>query len=212
VQMRVARLLVASSLKRAHANDATAWEDLHAVWHLARSLDAQPQVMEQTAELSMLRMINAVAWKMPLPAPAWLAEVQKRDEVPALLDAFQYQAASYWQDGARLFPTKMLAESVEHDRKIAESVLKETRCNVAVPMNDLGVDLASVWLRAFRYRAEREATANALRIRTGQAIEPRSQCSDGTWTFDGKTLRFSRPIPTPPPDTPMPLVLNVPSS
>jgi hypothetical protein len=209
VQMTVAKLLVASALKKAHANDANAWEELHALWDLARSLDAQPQMVEQTAALSMLRMINALAWKMPLPVPSWLAEVQQRDEIRPLVESFQYQAASYWQDGARLFPTKMLAESVEHDRRIAEAVLKETRCDVTIPMNDLGTDLAFVWRRAFRYRAEREATSNALRIRAGKPIEPGSQCSDGTWTFDGKTLRFSRAIVTQPPDTPMPLVLRV---
>ena len=39
VQMTVARALVASALTKARANDPAAWEDLHAVWKLARSLD-----------------------------------------------------------------------------------------------------------------------------------------------------------------------------
>ena len=107
VQMTVARALVASALAKARANDPAAWEDLHAVWKLARSLDGHPQMMVQTAALSMARMINAVAWKMPLPAPAWLGELQARDNVRPLLEAFQYQTASYWKDGARIFPTKM---------------------------------------------------------------------------------------------------------
>ena len=76
VQMTVARALVASALAKARANDPAAWEDLHAAWKLARSLDGHPQMMAQTAALSMARMINAVAWKMPLPAPAWLGELQ----------------------------------------------------------------------------------------------------------------------------------------
>jgi hypothetical protein len=76
-------------------------------------------------------------------------------------------------------------------------------------MNELGTDLTSVWRRAFRYRAEREATANALRLREAKAIETGSSCSDGVWTFDGTTLRFSREIASPVPDTPMPLVLRV---
>jgi hypothetical protein len=138
--------------------------------------------------------------------------VQERDEIRPLVESFQYQAASYWEDGSRIFPTKMLAQSVEHDRGIAEALLHETRCDVTIPMNDLGTDLAFVWRRAFRYRAEREATANALRIRDRRPIQTESQCSDGTWAFDGKTLRFSRAIATQPPDTPMPLVLKVPSS
>jgi hypothetical protein len=165
--------------------------------------------MVQTAALSMARMINAVAWKMPLPAPAWLAELQKRDNVRPLLEAFQHQTASYANDGLRIFPTKMLADSVDRDRRIAEELVRETRCDVNARANELGVDVTSVWRRAFRYRAEREATANALRVREGQPIETASRCSDGGWTFDGTTLRFSREIATAAPDRPMPLALRV---
>ena len=207
VQMRVARALVASALTKARRRDLAAWEDLHAVWKLARSFEQHPQMMAQTAVLTMARMINAVAWKMPLPAPAWLGELQDRDNVQPLLEAFQYQAASYSTDA--WFPTKWLADSVDRDRGIAEALFNETRCDVNTPMNDLGTDLSSVWRRAFRYRAEREATANALRVRAGKSIETNSRCSDGGWTFDGTTLRFSREIATGAPDRPMPLVLLV---
>jgi len=79
-------------------------------------------------------------------------------------------------------------------------------------MNEVGTDLSSVWHRAFRYRAEREATANALRVREGRSIEAKSRCSDGAWTFDGTTLRFTREIATAQPDNPMPLILRVKSS
>lgn len=209
VQMTVARVLVASALAKARANDPAAWEDLHAAWKLARSLDGHPQMMAQTAALTAARMINAVAWKMPLPAPAWLGELQARDNVPPLLEAFQHQTASYTEDGLRIFPTKFLAASVDHDRSIAEELFNLTRCDVNVRENELGTDLRFVWRRAFRYRAEREATANALRVREGKPIEAASQCSDGGWTFDGTTLRFSREIATTPPDSAMPLVLRV---
>lgn len=207
--MTMARALVASALSKARAAEPAAWEDLRAAWKLALTLDEHPQVMVQTAALTMGRMINAVAWKMPLPAPAWLGELQERDSVRPLLQAFQHSAASYWDDGAQLFPTKMLAASVEHDRLLAEELFRETRCDVNVRENDLGVDLRGVWRRAFRYRAEREATANALRAREGKAIETASRCSDGAWAFDGTTLRFSREIGTAPPDRPMPLVLRI---
>jgi hypothetical protein len=209
LQLKAARALVASALTKARANDPAAWKDLHAAWKLARALDGHPQMMAQTAALTTARMINAVAWKMPLPAPAWLGELQSRDNVRPLLEAFQYSAASYWKDGARIFPTKMLADSVEHDRLIAQVLFNTTQCDVNVPMNDLGTDLRFVWRRAFRYRAEREATANALRVREGKPIETASRCSDGAWTFDGTTLRFSREITTTAPDRPMPLVLAV---
>ena len=209
IQLTVARTLVASALAKAHAKDPAAWDDLHAVWKLARTLDAHPQMMAQTAALSMARMINAVAWKMPLPEPSWFGELQSRDNVLPLLESFQFQSASYWKDGARVFPTKWLASSVDHDRAIAEELFKMERCDVNTPMNELGTDLTSVWRRAFRYRAEREATANALRVREGKSIETTSRCSDGRWTFDGTTLRFSREIVTAAPDSPMPLVLRV---
>ena len=209
MQLTVARALVASALTKARANDPAAWEDLHAVWKLARTLDGHPQMMLQTAAMTMARMVNAVAWKMPLPAPAWLAELQAHDSVRPLLESFHFQSASYVEDGLRLFPTKMLATSADRDRAIAEALVKTTNCDVNAPANELGTDLTSVWRRAFRYRAEREATANALRAREGKPIETKSRCSDGAWTFDGTTLRFSREIPTAAPDTPMPLVLRV---
>jgi hypothetical protein len=208
VQMRVARALVASALTKARGHDLAAWDDLHAAWKLARSLEEYPQMMVRTAVLTMARMINAIAWKMPLPAPAWLGELQDQDNVLPLLEAFQYQAAWYSKDGA-WFPTKWLADSVDRDRGIAEALFKETRCDVNTPMNDLGTDLSSVWRRAFRARAEREATANALRVRMGKSIETGSRCSDGRWMFDGTTLRFSREIATAAPDRAMPLVLQV---
>jgi hypothetical protein len=209
MHMTMARALVASALNKARANDSSAWNDLQAVWRLARSLDNHPQMMTQTAALAMARMVNAVAWKMPLPAPKWLGELQDRDDVRPLLDAFQHQAANYWQSGARLFPTKWLATSIDHDRQIAEDLFKFTGCDVNTPMNLLGTDLTSLWRRAFRYRAEREATANAIRVREGKSIETSSRCSDGGWMSDGTTLRFSREIATAPPDNAMPLVLRV---
>lgn len=209
VQMNVARALVASALGKARTSDPAAWDELRAVWNLARSLERQPQVMTQTAALSMLRMINAVAWKLPLPAPDWFGELQARDAVPRLLEAFQYQAASYWESGTQMFPTKSLADGVEHDRGIAEALSREMRCNVDTPMNELGVDLSSVWHRAFRYRAEREATANALRLREGKPIVPASRCTGGSWASDGATLRFSGEIAPSPKDRAMPLVLRV---
>jgi hypothetical protein len=209
VHLTVARALVASALAKARGGDPAAWEDLRAAWQLSHALDAHPQVMAQTAALSTARMINAVSWKMPLPAPAWLRELQDDDALRPLLEAFQFQTASYWKDGARILPTKWLAASVEHDRLIAEELSRTTRCDVNAPANELGVDLTSVWRRAFRHRAEREAAANALRVRQGKPIETASRCSDGGWTFDGATLRFPHPIATAAPDTPMPLVLRV---
>jgi hypothetical protein len=78
------------------------------------SVDGHPQ-MAQTEALSMARMINAVAWRMPLPAPEWLGELQAHDSVPPLLASFHFQSASYRESGARMFPTKLFAGSVAED-------------------------------------------------------------------------------------------------
>ncbi len=56
LQLRVARALVAGALAKARANDPAAWEELHAVWKLARSLDGHAQMMAQTAGLSSRRI------------------------------------------------------------------------------------------------------------------------------------------------------------
>lgn len=208
VQMTIARALVADALARARTNDGVAWLDLQAAWMLAESLDSQPQMMSRTAALSMTRFVNAVAWKMPPPLPRWFERLQERDFIEPLLESFQYQSASYWMDGS-LFPTSMLAQAAEHDRQIAELVARQTNCDVAIAANKLGVDLSSVWRRAFRYRAEREATANAIRIRNGEAVSRRSQCADGSWTFADGTIRFSKEIPTFDSDPAMPLSFRV---
>src|SRR5205085_6230688 len=102
-QMTIARALVASALTKGQAHDAAAWDDLHAVSNLARSLDGHPQLMVRTADLAIARMINAVAWRMPLPASPWFHDLQQRDAVGPLLEAFQYQTASYAQNGSRIF-------------------------------------------------------------------------------------------------------------
>lgn len=208
VQMTIARALVANALAKGSAGKVEAWDDLHAVWKLARSLHGHPQMMSQTAALGMARMVNAVAWKMPLPAPSWFAELESTDNLRRLLEAFQHQTSTYWRS-TRFFPTKWFAKSIDHDRKIAEDLFNFTGCDVNPQMNEVGTDLTSVWRRAFRYRAEREATTNAIRVREGKDIQTSSKCSDGGWNFDGATLKFSREISTTSPDTPMPLTLQV---
>ena len=81
MHMNMARALIANALANGRGKKESAWDDLEAVWKLARSLDGHPQMMAQTAALTMARMVNAVAWKMPLPAPRWLTEMQTHDNV-----------------------------------------------------------------------------------------------------------------------------------
>ena len=211
----LARALVANALGRARRNDAAAWDDLHAAWNLTKALDEHPHLILRIVAMSMTRAINAVAWKMPLPAPAWFAEVQGRDLVRPLIETLQFE--SWRRRREQIFPLKPFAESIDRDRNLAGQLAGLTKCEIgggietgdrSDPQGRLDVG----WRRAFRYRAEREATANALRARAGQPIEERSRCSDGRWSFDGKTLRFSKPIVLPERrDTSMPLTITLPS-
>ncbi len=207
------RTLVASALRRARQHDVAAWDDLRAAWNLTKSLDGHPHLVLRVVAMSMTRAINAVAWKMPLPAPAWFDEVQNRDLVRPLLETLQYENWRTWRH--QTFPLKPFAERIERERTLAADLARMTRCEFdRVPetgdRSDPNGRLDIGWQRAFRYRVEREATANALRARGGQPIEERSQCSDGSWSFDEKTLRFTKLVPLPEQrDTSMPLMLHV---
>jgi len=207
------RALVASALARARQHDVAAWNDLHAAWNLTKSLDPHPHPILRIVAMSMTRAINAVAWKMPLPVPAWFDEVQSRDFVRPLFETLQYDQWLKWND--QMFPVKPFAVAIDRERTIAGELARMTECEFRVPVgtgdrtDPIGrLDIG--WQRAFRYRAEREATANALRARAGLPIEQGSHCSDGRWTFDGKTLRFAKPIALPElRDTSLPLTLRV---
>ncbi len=201
------RALVASSMARARQGDAAAWDDLHAAWNLTKSLDGHPYVVLRRVAMSMTRAINAVAWKMPLPVPAWFEEVQDRDFVRPLIQTVQYEKWFMWRNYQR-FPLKTFAESVDRERTVMSELARATECEFR-RVSDTP-DLEMTWRRAFRYRVEREAAANALRVRAGQPIEEASQCGDGGWSFDGKTLRFAKTIALPEQrDTSMPLTLRI---
>jgi len=203
--------LLASALGRARRQEPAAWDDLHAVWNLSKSLDGQPPRIPRLVAMSMTRAINAVAWKMPLPAPAWFHEVQDHDFVRPLFETLQYEM--WYAQRNEMFPLKPLAQTIDRERILTSKIARLTECEfhlVSEAPNPELLDLDITWQRAFRYRAEREATANALRARAGQPIEEGSHCSDGTWSFDGKTLRFAKPIALPERrDTSMPLTLHV---
>ena len=200
------RALVASALGRARRNDAAAWEDLHAAWNLTKALDGHPHRIPRLLAMSMTRAINAVAWKMPLPAPAWLGELQRRDFVRPLFETLQYE--QWRRPGEQVFPLRSFARTIDRERSLASDLARVTACEFRVVADASDLDIT--WQRAFRYRVEREATANALRARAGQPVEARSRCSDGGWSFDGKTLRFAKPIALPEQrDTSIPLTLNV---
>jgi len=213
MHLSLMRTLVASALGRARQHDAAAWDDLHAAWNLTKSLDGHPHVIVRVVAMSMTRAINAVAWKMPLPAPAWFGEVQDRDLVQPLFETLQFENWRRWRE--QTFPLKPFAERIERERILTEELARVTECEFnrvtgTGDRSDPNDRLDIGWQRAFRYRVEREATANALRARAGQRIEEDSHCSDGRWSFDGNSLRFAKPIALPERlDTSMPLTLHV---
>jgi hypothetical protein len=213
MHLTLMRALVASALGHARQNDVAAWDDLHAAWNLTKALNEHPHVIPRVVAMSMTRAINGVAWKMPLPAPAWFAEVQDRDLVRLLIETLQFENWRKRKD--ELIPLKPFAERIERERNLASVLAGMTACEpnsviVTGAQSDPIFRLEIGWQRAFRYRVEREATANALRARAGKPIEESSHCSDGRWSFDGKTLRFTKPIALPERrDTSMPLALHI---
>jgi len=213
MHLSLMRSLVVSALGRARNDDAAAWDDLHAAWNLTKSIDGHPHLILRVVAMSMTRAINAVAWKMPLPAPAWFGEVQERDYVRPLIETLQYEDWREWK--YQFIPLKPFADRVERERILAGELAPLTICefNRVTETGDRSDPLSRLdigWQRAFRYRVEREATANALRARAGKPIDEGSRCSDGRWSFDGKTLRFAKPIALPERrDTSMPLTLHV---
>jgi len=202
------RVLITSALGRARRHEAAAWDDLHAVWNLTKSLDGQPHRTPRLVALSMARAVNAIAWKMPLPVPAWFGEVRDRDFVRPLCETMQCE--DWWKRQYQIFLMKPLARTIDRDRTLAGELARMTDCEFQAPRASDVYELDITWQRAFRFRAEREATANALRARAGQPVEARSRCSDGGWSFDRTTLRFAKPIALVERiDTSMPLTLRV---
>jgi len=205
--------LVASALGRARQHDVAAWDDLHAAWNLTKALDEHPHLILRIVAMSMTRAINAVAWKLPLPVPAWFDEVQDRDLVRPLFETLQFENWRKWRQ--QTFALKPFAERIDRERTLTGELARVTECELhrVSETGDRSDPIARLdigWQRAFRYRVEREATANALRARAGQPIEEGSHCSDGGWNFDGKTVRFAKPIALPERrDTSMPLTLHV---
>lgn len=223
--LRLARLLVTNALLRARNADAGAWTDLQAAWNLSRSLHDHPELMTQLVALAMTRTINAATWKMPLPAPAWLAEMGDVDHVRLLLRSIQYEQWLLWRYGpaaparaslvvaeiTKPFTRIELSRAIQKQLAIAQTIASATRCNfdASALYGGAAPNLASAWQRAFRHRAERETALNALRARSAGAVDPKSRCSDGTWSFEGTWVRFSRDIPKAQRDAVLPLALRV---
>lgn len=187
------RVFVVRALTAARDGKAAAWDELRTTWELTRPQWGRPDTAAVLGASTAARMVNGAARKMPLPPPAWLAE----------LDAFPYEqhlaAAQYAE--AWLNKDPGLTERL---RGMAVGVLQAKACDTTSPQFDavrerLGAraapGLVSDWGRLMRFRAEREARRNVLRIRAGQPPLRASQCSDGSWEVTPTSFRFTRDVP-----------------
>ena len=232
--MQLTRVFVASALGRARRDDAGAWEDLRAAWQLNRGLFERPEIISSLIGLATARVVNGAARKMPLPAPQWLADLQRVDYRRAMLAAHQAEA---WTIADRikaettsdvdsgdpmggalarvrdtlLSPYTRVCTLDEFDRwrAMAIEVAARNECDLDpaelermrresipwwnVPSRQMRMpNLASIWQRVFRFRAEIEATQRALELREGRPPRTQSDCTDGKWVYSAGGLQFSR--------------------
>jgi hypothetical protein len=197
----------------AHRVDAAAWTDLHAAWILARSLWDRPEPMSVMIALSGTRVICSVAARLQPPAPAWWHEVAAFDSGRPLVHSIEYEAWATRQradrypigesDGTRF-------DDVVH-RVVAPIArpISAARAGIAVgKMHQIAVAAESAdpcepfvvgemaewsgFVRRFhRFRIEREGVDKFLK----RDFSPASQCRNGRWNYDGKTLAFHGALP-----------------
>lgn len=186
------RVFVVRALASARDRNPAAWDELRTAWELTRPQWGRPETTAVLGASTAARMVNAAARKMPLPPPAWLAE----------LDTFAYEQhlAAAQQAEAWRGRNPALTERL---RGMAAEVLQAKACDTASPRFEavrekLGAratpNLVSDWERLMRFRAEREARRNVLRIRAGQPPVRDSQCSDGSWKVTPASFRFTREV------------------
>jgi hypothetical protein len=208
--VELTRLLTARAYMLARDGDPAAWEELHAVWQLARHLLARPESASQWVAVAIARGVNAASWKMPLPAPAWIDELRETDFEGPRFRAARADAFLMLTHGESPFPPVrpigryLVVRSIEASRLAMRDLAHVTECGtdsyalvarhfkgaaVLVPPVTVYAGAMS-WQRVFLFRAEREAAANALRVAAGESIVPRSVCRDGAWSLADGRLTF----------------------
>lgn len=75
------RVFVVRALMFARDGNPAAWDELRTTWELTRPLWKRPETTAVLGASTAARMVNGAARKLPLPPPAWLAE----------LDTFPYE-------------------------------------------------------------------------------------------------------------------------
>ncbi|HKS24345.1 MAG TPA: hypothetical protein VJZ76_16210 [Thermoanaerobaculia bacterium] len=197
----VVNVLGASALDHARNGDAAgAWERVHAVWLLARSMSNDSFRLDGT--LKVHRVANAVARKLSPPVPTWAGEL-------AAFDPRREMAAIMFRDTAsrirtirmmkgpivilRPFSDSMEASNARRVRAAAQSMANAPRCRI--DLSEESAHSGDIY-RASRIDAEFEATEKLLaltaeRARLGRWPETlpgggASRCADNRWIYDVK--------------------------
>src|SRR2546423_104724 len=170
-----AELLGAAALDRARNGDAAgAWERVHAMWILARSL-REPSYFGAVVALKIEREANAVARKLPAPAPPWLAEltaIEPRRETAALI---QQQTLSRVRSMPKLpgpfivfrpVSSYIEASEIRRSHAAAEGMTTSPRCRMDAART---LARAEEVYRATRIEAELEATAKMIALKSEHA-------------------------------------------
>ena len=150
-------------------------------------------------------------------AEAWVRSQSIRDEVSTDED-FRDPASG----AARRIRDTVLApytrlcivDEADRWRRLAVDIAARTECDLdleevarrrreAIPWWNLPArempvpNLAGMWQRLLRFRAEIEATERALDLRAGRPPRRDSACSDGHWEYSAGGMRFSKRLATP---------------
>lgn len=203
------------------AETTQSWEELHAAWLLNHELWDRPELISVLIALADTRRINATAAKMPLPPPAWFAELQSFDYRRRFAKVFQAEAwadrrmmeemfGQLGDDGSVFSPwvNFFIADSLRVMRKQTTQLMGTMSCDlandpvrhtlvVALRWNWPANFLPSIfddWKKLARFRAELEATSKIIALRSGQTPSSSSTCSDGTWIIRPDSIAFSRDI------------------
>lgn len=202
-----ANIVAALALRSARNGDGgAAWEHLHAIWILSRSLSGGRCWGGREMALRIARQVNAVARKLPPPVPPWLAEmgaVEPRRETGAALqeEAYtyfvrrEYEGIYFVLEPLRCFKS---AAGLRHLRRTAEAMASSGRCRVnTAALRALRTEVHDTGIidRAARIEAELEATAKVLALKTERARLGRwpaalpdatSRCAGNQWIYEVK--------------------------
>ena len=222
---RLGRLLAANALIK---RDASSWDDVHAIVLLARPLWQREESYSTSVAISVTRLANGVARKLPPPVPAWWHEVGEIDARHAVLATYQGDSWTWWNSSERwrqaefartVFFSPMFDASLtgllNQRRLAAEAFAASHACafdtdawndrwklpgwNVIYRREGTGQGGGVEFQRAAVLDFERSATEQVMAIKEHRPLPATSRCSDGTWSYANGTLQFSKPVPLSPP-------------